>query len=154
MASKKAAEKKQDQGKTPFEKTVPEISAWVKEEIVSLKITPVRGAERYIAVKAKTPKGAYEPAVSGPVPYLTFMDPEKESWYYKVRAEIGSGEEIRTTAWSAPMFADAVQSAADSRKNMENFLGTLNTVADTVSYEDLDIAIESLRLRKRILRTC
>ena len=149
MASKiKAAEKGSDQGRTSFEKTVPVFSAWVKDEIVSLKITPVRGADRYVAVKAKTPKGKFEPAASGTVPYLTFMDPEKGSWYYMVRAEVGSGEDIHTTAWSSPVFADVVQSAVDSRKNMESFLGTLSTVADTVSFEDLDIAIESLRLRK------
>lgn len=145
-------QKEQKQSQSSFERTVPVFTACVRDGVVTLKITPVSGAVRYEAEKCHTPKGKYVPAASDHVPFLTFVDPENGSWYYRVRASLESGADTFTTAWSEPVFADAVKSAEDGRKSMEAFLGDLTTLSGNVGYEDLDIAIESLRLRRLELK--
>ena len=133
-------------GTASFSNILPEFSFSVSGTQVAVRITPVLGADSYEIYRSKTAKGKYELIMSGASPVLEYYDPEGSSWYYKVRAVRSIGENGAATKYSRPQYIDLISAASKRNERLEQFFLALRSAGEILSFEDLDIAIESLKV--------
>ncbi len=129
-----------------FSDIVPDYSFTVNGTQIAVRITPVLGADSYELYRCKTARGKYDRIISGQSPVLEYYDPEGSSWYYKVRAVHGTEQNTVETRYSKPKFIDLISAAKARDERLEQFFEMLKGVGDILSFEDLDVAIESLRV--------
>ncbi len=125
---------------------VPDFSFTVNGTQIAVRVTPVLGADLYELYRCKTAKGKYDRFLSCVSPVLEYYDPEGSSWYYKVRAVHGSEKEEVATKYSKAQFIDLVSAAKERDLRLNQFFESIKGVGDFLSFEDLDIEIESLRV--------
>lgn len=127
-------------------KTAPDFSFSVSGSRICVHITPVPGADGYEVLQSAPPRGKYSVAASGASPVLEFSVPKGGSCRCKVRAYRGSGEERIFTELSACRRVDIVSAAKERDARIGEFFESIKRVGNVLSYEDLDIAIESLKV--------
>ena len=129
-----------------FTAMVPGFSFSVNGTQVVIRIAAIVGADRYEVYQGNTAKGKCELIVSGAAPVLDCYVPDGKSYYYKVRAvHIADGNEI-TTEFSKPQFIDLVSASRIRDERLDNFFSSIKQIGDVLSYEDLDIALEALKV--------
>ena len=129
-----------------FITAVPEFSFTVNGTQASVIITPIVGAEGYEVYQSETERGKYSLIVENASPIADFCVPDGRSYYYKVRAFHGATSERLTTEYSKPQFIDLVAASKVRDERIVKFYDALKDAGDVLSFEDLDIAIESLKV--------
>ena len=129
-----------------FVKTRPEFSFAVNGQEITIRITTVPGADRYEVWQCETAKGEYELVSEGMSQIQDFYTTSEKSLYYRVRALRGTGENQIVTQYSKPQYVDLVSAAKARNDQMDQFFEILKGMNGTLSYEDLDIAIETLKV--------
>ena len=129
-----------------FESMVPDFSFSVSGKQITIKITPIANAERYEVWQSEIGRGEFSLVASEPSPVIEFYTADDKSCYCKVRALYGEGTEKIYTRYSKPMLVDMVTAAKLRDENLKEFFKSIKGIGDSLSYEDLDIALESLKL--------
>lgn len=129
-----------------FVKTKPDFSFTVKGQEITIRITVIPGADRYEVWQCEKARGSYELVSEGMSPIQDFYSASEKSLYYRVRAVRKAGSDNLTTLYSAPQYVDLISAAKKSGEKMDRFFEALKSIDGTMSYEDLDIAIETLKM--------
>lgn len=138
--------------KSSFEKITPEYSFTINDDYVTVRIVPVEGADGYEVYKSETKGGKYEPLMSGPEMIQECKIMHGSSLYFKVRAYRGTGDEREYSAYSKPQLIDIVAVSTERQKRIDDFFKSIKMVGDILTFEDLDIAVESLKVAGLELR--
>ncbi len=139
-------EKKPEYAEDTFKGVIPDFSFSVNGTQVVIRVKTIVGAENYEVYQSETPRGKYTKVVSTASPVIEFYVPDGKSYYYKVRAFHGIGNDKATTDYSKPQYIDLVTAAKVRDERMDNFFNALKDIGEVLSFEDLDIAIESLKV--------
>ena len=129
-----------------FEKVVPEFSFSVNKTQVVLRVNPVVGANCYEVYQSKKKNGSYVLILESTSPIIDFCVPDGQSYYYKVCAYHTLDQNRIKTDFSIPQYVDIVTAAIARDERIENFFNSIKEVGNILSFEDLDIAIESLKV--------
>ena len=129
-----------------FGDVVPDFSYSVNGSRISVRVMPILGADSYELYRSKTARGKYEPVISSPSPLIDIICPDNSSYHYKVRAVRGSEGGASATKYSRPQYVDIVSSAKERDAKLYRFYEMLKDLGGTLSFEDLDVAIESLKV--------
>lgn len=129
-----------------FVKTTPDYSFTVNGQEITLRITNIPGADRYEVYQSESARGTYELVSAGMSPIQDFYTTSGKSCYYKVRALHGTGEGQLATLFSKPQFVDLVSAAKARDERIDRFFESIQGISDTLTFEDLDIAIEALKV--------
>ena len=129
-----------------FEDAVPEYSFSVNGTQIVVRVKPIVGADGYEIYQSEKKHSGYSLAVESSSPVVDFYVPDGKSYYYKVRAFHGVDAERITTDYSEPQYVDLVTASKNRDKRIENFFNSLKEIGEVLSFEDLDVAIESLKV--------
>lgn len=139
-------ERTPDFSEKSFMAAVPEYSFSVSGTQIVLRVGPIVGAEGYEVYQSEKKRGSYSPVVESFSPVVDFYVPGGKSYYYKVRAFHGTDGERIYTDYSEPQYVDLVTASKIRDERIENFFNSIKDVGAVLSFEDLDIAIESLKV--------
>ncbi len=129
-----------------FQEAIPEISFSVNGTHVIIRIKIIAGADSYEVYQSRTPRGKYTKVTGSPSPVIEFYVPDGKAFYYKARALRGTGDDKAATKYSKPQFIDLISAAKMRDERMDGFFNALKNVGEILSFEDLDIAIASLKV--------
>lgn len=129
-----------------FRKLKPEYSYSVNGSQVVVRTKLIIGADGYELWLSDKAGGTYYRAVESMSPVLDVYVPDKKTRYCKVRAYRDNGGDRIETAFSNTRQVDLVAASKERDKRIDSFFEALQSIGNVLSYEDLDIAIESLKL--------
>ena len=135
-----------------FKRINPSFSYSLSGNLVTIRIVPVEDAEGYELYRSLTPKEGFSLFRESSSPLIDFYLNEKKSYYYKVLARKGFDEDRVTTQLSDSQYVDVVSAAKMRNEKMDAFLESLMGIRDTLTVEDLDIALETIRVAGRDAR--
>ena len=139
-------EQKPEYAEAAFKAVVPEFSFSVNGTQVVVRVKAIVGADSYELYQSEKPRSKYTLIVKGSSPIIEFYVPNGKSYHYRLRACHGTGADIVTTEYSKPQYIDLVTASKVRDERMDNFFNALKDVGVVLSFEDLDIAIESLKV--------
>ena len=117
----------------------------IQEELLTVTIAPIDNASLYEIHSSNKEKGVYEVVSIGVSNIQCFkLDPNRI--YYKVRGVIKDGDKTTYTPFSKPQFVDLVEYAKQRDMKIDSFFQSVSDVGSMLNIEDLNIAIESLKL--------
>ena len=132
---------------TEFEQIVPAVTYNVKDKMTTINIDPVEDANGYEVYISDKSRGKYEFLTSGTYHILSHYIVETSAKYYKVRAyKQNDNDTISYTDFSKPQYVDLVIYAKNRDEKINNFFDSLHNISAILTNEDLDIAIDSLKL--------
>ena len=131
---------------TAFRQVVPVFSFSVDRTRITVRIGTILGSDSYEVYQSPTPRGRYKKIVESSSPVIEFCVPDGKLYYYKVRAFHGSGEEKIPTKDSRTESIDLVSAGKLRNERLDSFFRALENVGEILSFEDLDIAVESLKV--------
>lgn len=129
-----------------FTDLIPDYTFTVTGNQIGIRIHTILGADGYEVFRSKTARGKYELIVSSPSPVIEYYTADKTAYYYKVRAFNGEGEDRIESRFSKAKIVDLISSSKKRSETIEQFFEALKKVGGVLSYEDIDIAIESLKV--------
>ena len=129
-----------------FKSVIPDFSFSVNGTQVVIRVKPVVGAEGYAVYQSDKKSGGYSSVAEAASPVVDFYVPDGKSYFYKVRAYHGTDDERIYTAYSQPQYIDLVTASKIRNERIDKFFESLKDVGDVLSFEDLDVAIESLKV--------
>ena len=124
----------------------PNFTYIVNGSQIEIRVETIAGAEWYEVYRSETARGKYELVTTGGSPIQEFYTPDIRSCYYKVRALHGNGEERIETHFSKAQKIDFYSAAKKQNAVIVQFYDALKKVGNLLSNEDIDIAIESLKV--------
>lgn len=144
--------------KDTFETTVPQFSYSTDGSHITFKVIPVENAEGYEIHKSERARGDYQKILEHKSTVQDYILTTPKTLWYKVRAFKTAPDGTRVfTAYSKAENIDLVAYAKEKATKIDEFFKALKEAGDVLSYEDLDIAIETIKLagyeqRERELR--
>ena len=130
-----------------FGQIIPVVAYSVKEKVTTINIEPVEdatGYEVYVSTKSRV---KYDFLTSGTYHILSHYIVETTGKYYKVRAyKKNNDESICYTNFSKPQYVDLVIYAKNRDESINKFFNSIRNISSILTNEDLDIAIDSLKL--------
>ena len=129
-----------------FKDAVPEYSFSGNGTQIVVRVKPIVGADGYEVYQSEKKNAGYSLVVESSSPVVDFYVPDGKSYYYKVRAFHGTDAERITTDYSEPQYVDLVTASKIRDERIENFFNSLKEIGEVLSFEDLDVAIESLKV--------
>ena len=129
-----------------FQNAVPAFSITINGKQIVARVNPILGAQGYELYRSESPRGKYELAVSASSNVLDLFVPDGKSRYYKVKAFRETDGNREETPFSKAVLGDLVSVSKERDRRIETFFDSLKEVSDVLSFEDLDVAIESLKL--------
>ena len=124
----------------------PTVVYSIKENQVTIHIDPVDAADGYEVYTSKTKNGKYSFLTSGTYHILSHYLIDDVSRFYKVRAYSEDENGRSYSLFSQPELLDLVTYSLDRTSKIESFFDSLKSVTTVLTNEDLDIAIDSLKL--------
>lgn len=130
-----------------FGQTIPVVAYSVKEKVTTINIEPVEDATGYEVYVSTKSRGKYVFLTSGTYHILSHYIVETTGKYYKVRAyKKNDDESISYTDFSKPQYVDLVIYAKNRDETINKFFNSIRNISSILTNEDLDIAIDSLKL--------
>ena len=135
-----------------FEEIIPDFQYSVSGNLATFRIIPVEGAEGYEIYRSENKADGYVLLRESTAPLIDFYLTEGTSYYYKVLAVKGDDSERTTTLFSRCKFIDVVAAAKNRNDKIDRFFESVKEISDTLTVEDLDVALETLRVAGQDMR--
>ncbi|MCR4593481.1 MAG: DEAD/DEAH box helicase family protein [Clostridiales bacterium] len=143
---KALSEEKSGISEKAFEAICPNFSFSVSGDRIMIRIDNVLDADGYEVYKSDKARGEYEIAASGSSPIFEIVVAEKKTYFFKVCAYHKAEGKTIKTAFSKHRAVDLILSAKSRNEKIEKFFSSIREIGDVLSFEDLDVAIESLKV--------
>lgn len=130
-----------------FSEAIPVVHYSIKDNLVTIKIDPIEKADGYEVYVGEKPRGKYDFLTSSSCYLISHYIIDHNSKYYKVRSyKKNEDDTITYSNYSLPQLVDLVICAKNREEKINNFFNSLHDISSILTNEDLDIAIDSLKL--------
>ena len=129
-----------------FRQIRPSFSFSLNGEVITVRISPVEDAQIYEVYTADKARGEYVCVSKSASPVHEFRLPGKSECCCKVRACREEQTEKADTRFSAIQKIDLVIAEKKRKEKISRFFDVLKEIGTVLSFEDLDIATESLKV--------